>query len=199
MARSEARTSLRTDKQTSFLKKTTFAVRKLLSNDHKSYWDLTNKLIGRNTKTPPTGPLLSPDGSIINDNDGKIKRWMDHFSSLADNPNKDLNASFYEDAIPDQGNETLHECNRPISWDELNNTLWKCANHKATGDDNIPYEYLKLVTENQLSPDYDTSRPKSPMGRAVLKIVNFLFKSGIVPKSWSKAAASNSSLSPSPN
>ncbi|KAI4293489.1 hypothetical protein PAPHI01_2763, partial [Pancytospora philotis] len=63
-----------------------------------------------------------------------------------------------------------------FTWTELRDTLKRCRNNKAAGQDGIPCEAYKAAAADESG--------RLPLSRAIKSIANFCLRTGIVPSEW---------------
>ena len=97
-------------------------------------------------------PLLSSDGeTLIKDQEGLLKRWTEHFSSLLNRP-----STVDQDVlnqIPQQ--PLLEDLDTPPTLDEIRKAINKTNSGRASGKDSIPAEIFKAAGPKALETFHD--------------------------------------------
>ncbi|OMJ29985.1 hypothetical protein AYI69_g478, partial [Smittium culicis] len=71
------------------------------------------------------------------------------------------------------------DINHDISWDEVRMVLMSLVLHKAPGGDRLEVGWYKVLFN-----DYDVYCPESPMAKALLNLLQTIWRSGKIPKIW---------------
>jgi len=135
------------------------------------------------------GPLQSPDNPqrLVYQPREKLLAWKAHYDGLlADVTSHSRDVQYWAEVFPGPPLQPIAGLNGNIRWVELNTALHKLKNHKAPGRDGIPSELYKTAAEDASDPGFDADRPRTEMGKALLKIVNRLYRDGI-PSRWNEA------------
>ncbi|OMJ19144.1 hypothetical protein AYI69_g6746, partial [Smittium culicis] len=71
------------------------------------------------------------------------------------------------------------DINQDFSWDEVWMVLMRLALHKAPGGDGLEVGWYKVLFN-----DYDVYCPESPMAKALLNLLQTIWRNGKIPKIW---------------
>ena len=147
----------------------------------KVFWKSLKGIMGKNVDDSGKllGPVLDGEGNIQFGSDA-TKVWEEYTMGLLDDVSGHSKDKEFWISPEKFGNTVASpqlsaDINNDISWDELNYILRDLPRHKAPGPDTIPYEVLKLACEDNVQHPV----PKTPFGRALLKLCNSMFKHGI--------------------
>lgn len=125
------------------------------------------------------GPLRRGD-ALVSEKGDVMKAWVEHFSELlADTTTHSRNADYWSQQFPGPGKAPLPGLNDPFTWGELNDVLHSMKSGKAPGEDGILPELLKTAYEPAGAPDFDPNNPRSPFGKALLRLANAMFLRGV--------------------
>ena len=120
------------------------------TNNTKMFYSALKTVYGPTTSG--CSPLLSADGkTLIKDQEGLLKRWTEHFSSLLNRPSTvDPDAI---NQIPQQ--PLLDDLDAPPTLDEIKKALSKTNSGRASGKDSIPAEIFKAAGPKALECFHD--------------------------------------------
>ena len=176
--------------QDSWLRHIVNGANALASYDMHGFWRWVKTTTQRGARGPSDmGPLQSPDTPqlLVYQPREKLMAWKLHYERLlADATGHSRDAQYWADKFLGPPVPPLEGLNGDISWGELNVALQKLKSHKAPGRDGIPPEFYKLAAEAVDEPGVGIEHPHTEMGKALLRIVNRLYKKGI-PSKWNEA------------
>ena len=146
-ANREVRNSARRDKRAYVNRLAEEAEEAAGKNNMKALYDTTRQLAGKHHRA--TRPVKSKEGEVLNTIDEQLKRWMEHFKNLLNQP-PPINIA----NIPPPNQVLKINCNRP-SKAEIKKAIQHMKNNKAPGPDNIPAKALKADTATSSDMLYD--------------------------------------------
>ena len=128
-------------------------------------------------------------GELVTDAEEIGRLWAKHYGDLAkDVTGHSRNPDHWEEMAMNDQFETLSPLpglNNLISWRELRTVLMSMKTGKAPGEDGVPLEILRCALNSVDEEDDD--EPQSPMGKALLKLINQMWVEGRVPEVWQSA------------
>lgn len=145
--------------------------------DPKLFWDAIEKL-GPRSRKQVICEAFDSNGAVTRDADTVLLHWKTAFAALyGDAPAGDFDDEFYvqqlmglDEFSPSSGDTPL-ELNRPITLDEVKQTIMQSKLGKATGVDSIPNEALR-----------------NPLCISALhKLFSLCFENGLMPTAWSNS------------
>ena len=104
-------------------------------NDTRTVYKVLKEL--SNTPNSQLVPIKSKDGKSLNSEDEIKNRWVEHFSSVLNQPQPTETINVGEPS------ESLEIDTCPITQEEIVNAITKLKNNKAAGSDGIHPEMLK--------------------------------------------------------
>ncbi|OMJ08905.1 LINE-1 reverse transcriptase-like protein [Smittium culicis] len=117
-----------------------------------------------------TGNLLTSPGKVM-------QRWSEFYTALSsDSSGNSRNPDRWIEVLGNK-NDNPFDINQNISWDELRMVLMSLALHKAPGGDGLEVGWYKVLFN-----DYDVYCPESPMAKALLNLLQTIWRSGKIPK-----------------
>ncbi|OMJ16069.1 LINE-1 retrotransposable element ORF2 protein [Smittium culicis] len=150
------------------------AAKGLFSNARKWVTRLLSKSLHNKHKlsavSDETGNLLtSPDKVMI--------RWSEFYTALSsDSTGNSRNPDRWREVLDNKKDSPL-DINKDISWDEVRMVLMSLALHKAPGGDGLEVGWYKVLFN-----DYDVYCPESPMAKALLNLIQIIWRNGKIPK-----------------
>ena len=175
--------------QESWLRHVANGANALALQDMHGFWRWVKTTIHRGKSGPSDlGPLKCPDTRLlVYQPREKLLAWKTHYERLlADVSGHSRDALFWAEKFQGPPLQPIPGLDGDIRWQELNAALHKLKSHKAPGKDGIPSDFYKLAAEEVNRPEEGIQHPQTEMGKALLKIVNTLFRSGI-PSRWNEA------------
>ena len=146
--------------------------------DTKEVWKVIGNLTRRKSRTS-VRPIKDKDGVLVMTEDGQAKVWADHFGKLAkDSTGNSRSKSKWKELIPEVP-AVIEECNDPLTWVEVTQSLRKMRRGKAAGKDGIPAELLKLVEREE--------EPTSPLAKVIYTLVKRMWDEADIPNAWESA------------
>ncbi|CAN0455222.1 unnamed protein product [Pylaiella littoralis] len=151
-----------------------------MRTDPKAFWKFSSDVAGWKRKDTGSGlqPVKHPDTGVLMTGAADISAsWKTHYERLASDVTGNSRS-------PDQWvkwtaapqRPHLASLDEPITMPELNEALLRLKRHKASGRDGLPADFLKLA-----AGDVGT---ESPMAKALLGILNLMWKYQIIPEEW---------------
>ncbi|OMJ19344.1 LINE-1 reverse transcriptase-like protein [Smittium culicis] len=108
-----------------------------------------------------------------------MQRWPEFYTALS-------SYSTSNSRIPDRWIEVLGnkkdnplDINQDFSWDEVRMVLMSLALDKAPGSDGLEVGWYKVLFN-----DYDVYCPESHMAKALLNLLQTIWRNGKIPKIW---------------
>ena len=152
------------------------------SDISRDFWKEIGKLsLANERKSKIPMEVLDPDGNSVFDCDEILNKWKCDYSGLF-NPdnNEQFDNDHYVNIMRDlrrntgtlhaSGNMNLDSLNKEITYEEVENAVYRAKLRKATGFDGIPAEVLR--NESCINLLY--------------RIISYCFKNGEVPSEWTK-------------
>ncbi|CAN0507827.1 unnamed protein product, partial [Ectocarpus sp. 12 AP-2014] len=179
VAKEKASRLIRADRRRTWTKALETASRQMRT-DPKAFWHFTSGVAGWKRKDSTGGlqPVKHPDTGVLLTGAADISAaWKTHYERLAadvtgNSRQPDKWASWT--AAPKRRH--LEVLDTKISNQEMMEALTRLKRHKAPGRDGIPADFLKLVAGETSS--------ESPMGRALLEMLNLMWEHQIIPEEW---------------
>ena len=144
---------------------------RLQKYDQKSFWKQIGSLgIAQDRKKTIPMEVVLANGEISKDENLILETWKESFKSLL-NP-VDINDNVISPDMSNINQSTIDtEFNGPITMEEIQNSLHKAKNGKATGPDGLPIECFR----NETAKNY------------LYNLFNSCFSSGLIPEFWKKS------------
>jgi hypothetical protein len=154
------------------------------------------KLDGSRSRVQPI--LGRQDRELKTEPDQIVKEWTSHYGKLASEEqghSKDP-AWWRQHRFLMEEKDALTSLDEDVTWNEVRTCLRNMSVGKAAGGDNIPPEWYKAALGGDSmrggsSPSgmegSNTLTPVTPMGKALLKLVNQIWGTSYVPKQWRSA------------
>ena len=163
---------------------------KLASNDIHGFWRWVKTTIRKGGNGPSDfGPLQCPTTPqlLLYQPADKLRAWQTNYEQLyADVTGHSRDMQYWAEKFQGPPAQPIQGLNDEPTWVELNAALHKLKTNKAPGRDGILSEFYKLATEDASKPEFDRETPRTEMGKALLRLVRCLYKSGI-PSKWNEA------------
>lgn len=183
-AKRSAKMALKKESKVHWLKYVHNGVNFLRKGDPRAFWKWVKSLTNSGAVSHGTGSVIKDrNGRILVDPRDVLDRWRAHFASLAEDVSGNSSCKAY---WLTKGNLAIQEpltgLNDVITWGEVNRILKTLKANKSPGDDGIPYEVLKLSSENEPG-----QVPNTDLGRTILKVMQEVFDSGVIPTEWQES------------
>ena len=176
--------------QNSWLRHVVNGASALASHDMHGFWRWVKSTTHKGKSGPSDlGPLQSPDNPqlLVYQPREKLIAWRLHYENLlADVSGHSRDEQYWAEKFQGPPLHPIQGLNGIIKWWELNNALHTLKGHKAPGRDGIPSEFYKLAIEDASKAEFNGEVPKTVMGKALLNIVNRLYRESI-PNKWNEA------------
>ena len=145
----------------------------LKNNDSRNSWKWIKKHCNIGRKSVVNSAVIDPiTKDLINDPKQKLEVWANHFHSLCKkDPNERIFDCNYE---PDTRYQEITDS--PITWSEIISECTCTRNYKASGIDNIPSEFYKIVIS-----DLEGNKVFS---KNLILLLNKILNEGICPRDW---------------
>lgn len=145
----------------------------LKNNDSRNSWRWVKKHCKIGRSSAANSMVIDPiTKDLVDDPKKKLGIWANHFYSLC---KKDPNEKIFEgNNSPNPRYEEITDS--PIRWDEIVYEYTCTRNHKASGIDNIPSEFYKIILTDL--------EGRSHFSRNMLLIFNKILNEGICPRDW---------------
>lgn len=152
-----------------------------MRTDPKAFWRFTSSVAGWKRKDSNGGsqPVKHPDSGELLTGEAEIgEAWKTHYERLAadvtGNSRKPDKWADLWSASPKRRH--LQELDGKITLEEMVESLKHLKRHKAPGKDGIPADFLKLAA--------DETSAESPMGKALLEMLNLMWEHQMIPQEW---------------
>lgn len=131
---------------------------------------------GEANTTANSSPIAHPDtGALLTDPTEVSKAWQTHYGRLAQDVTGHSRCEqrwVFWKQLPQR--RELCRVNTQISRSEMRETINWMKRHKAPGGDGVPADFLKMIC----------MEGKTRMGTALLRLIQFLWTKGMIPKEW---------------
>ncbi|OMJ08862.1 LINE-1 reverse transcriptase-like protein, partial [Smittium culicis] len=138
------------------------------SGSSKSFFDLT--LYKASNRKPKRFYLTPSILKEIRAKDLAAAEWHKATESKNSSKKKEVLGNLKDNPL---------DINHDISWDDVRMVLMSLALHKAPGGDGLEVGWYKVLFN-----DYDVYCPESPMAKALLNLLQTIWRSGKIPKVW---------------
>lgn len=148
----------------------------------RKFWRWASNMAGwkRNKGIVGVQPVIDPvSNELVMGIEAIGKAWENHFSKLA--ADETGNSRDPTKWPRHNTNPTLESLNRDFGYGEVMGCLQKLRHNKAPGPDGVISEFLQSCVKRGVEPG---SFEHTPMGLALVGLINTMWKYGVIPKTW---------------
>ena len=155
-------------------------------------WRWIKTLLSRRPRSvsAASSPIRDPvSGEIVTEPEEVSRVWLEYFRQLSaegDSHSKDI--AFWQGVDVVSHEDPLPDLNGPLEWTEVCIVLEDIHSGKAAGPDCIPGDLIKLARDVPDDVGMYPPQPSTPMGRALLLLLQRVWQTLRIPEAWRVAA-----------
>ena len=186
-AREEACVTVREEKKRQFLAWITKACRSWKQHDMKSFWRWIRTTAHYKTRREAALGIIDPESNEeVTEPTQTAAIWAKHFGELArDRTGHSKDPKYWSTQLVDRP-EALDDNEEPLQWKECAEAMKSMGQGKAPGLDGLPAEWFKVSLKGEEDGE---GMPKSPMAKALWKVLQNIWDTEVVPAAWNEASA----------
>ncbi|OMJ15327.1 Transposon TX1 uncharacterized [Smittium culicis] len=173
-AKRDALDSRREDYKKKSIRETKKACKFYLENNPRYLWRWLKYQTRRFNSSIIDGPIFDSHRNIVTDKLEKEKIWADYFEDMAKDVSGNSRGSEKWRKIEQIQIKYYEECDRNITWVDIQRAIKATPNNKSPGIDGIPSELWKLVQEEKT--------PESHLSKLLVELILKMWNSAHIPK-----------------